>query len=76
MTKSTYDILRIVGIFFLVLLIVAMIGIGPVISIWSLNTLFNLAIAFNLYTWLAMVWVQLVTFGGVIGKLSQISKKL
>ena len=37
---------------------------GPFISIWALNTLFGLGIAYNFWTWLAMVWTMMV-IGGV-----------
>ena len=37
---------------------------GPFISIWALNTLFGLGIAYNIWTWLAMVWTMMV-IGGV-----------
>ena len=59
-----------------VILLIILLGVGPLITIWSLNTLFNLAIGFNFWTWCAMVWVQLVSFGSVIAKLTQINNKL
>ncbi len=37
----------------LFILIIGLIIIGPLLSIWALNTLFNLGIAYNFYTWLA-----------------------
>lgn len=39
----------------LVLLIALAIGVGPLITIWSLNTLFTLNIAYNFWTWLATI---------------------
>ena len=43
-------------ILFAVLLIVFLIAIGPILTIWSLNTLFPmLAIPFTLETWAAVV---------------------
>lgn len=39
-----------------IVLIVALILIGPIITIWALNTLFPaLAIPYTFYTWLAVV---------------------
>ena len=38
----------------IILLLLVAIALGPVLVIWSLNTLFPaLAIPFNIYTWLA-----------------------
>ena len=39
----------------LLLIIVGLIIVGPLLTIWSLNTLFGLGIAYNFYTWLATV---------------------
>jgi hypothetical protein len=39
-----------------VILLVALV-FGPLISIWSLNTLFALGIEYTVWTWLAMVWI-------------------
>jgi len=42
----------------IVALIVAIIIFGPLITIWSLNTLFPaLAIPSNMYTWFATLWI-------------------
>ena len=37
------------------LLIVLAVTLGPLAVIWSLNTLFGLAIAYSFWTWLAVV---------------------
>ena len=43
-------------IFFLVLLTVVLIVIGPLLTIWSLNTLFPvLAIAYGFHEWIAVI---------------------
>lgn len=44
----------------LVLLIIVLIIVGPLITIWSLNTLFGLGIAYTIWTWLAMAWIGAV----------------
>jgi hypothetical protein len=49
----------------LLLLIVTLIVLGPLATIWSLNTLFGLGIAYTFWTWLAAVWLSMVTFGSV-----------
>jgi len=46
------------GIVFVVLLLIALIGLGPVITILALNTLFGLAIAINVWTWLSTFWLS------------------
>lgn len=38
-----------------VLLILALIIFGPFLSIWSLNTLFGLGIAYTFKTWIAII---------------------
>jgi hypothetical protein len=53
------------GVIGLIAFIVALIVFGPFVSIWSLNTLFGLGIAYTFKTWLAAIWIQMVTFGGV-----------
>ena len=42
------------------LLVVALIAIGPLITIWALNTLFGLGIAYSFFTWAATVWLTAV----------------
>jgi hypothetical protein len=42
----------------IVLVIIAVIVFGPLVTIWSLNTLFPvLAIDYNLATWFAAFWI-------------------
>lgn len=53
------------GILGAVAFVFVMIIFGPFISIWSLNTLFGLGIAYSFKTWLAAIWLQMATFGGV-----------
>jgi len=53
------------GFTFLFLVLIALIIVGPLATIWSLNTLFNLGIEYTFWTWLAMAWLSLVTFGSV-----------
>jgi hypothetical protein len=50
-------------------LIVAIIVFGPLITIWSLNTLFPvLAIPSNIATWFATLWIFGIISTNVIGK--------
>jgi hypothetical protein len=46
--------IKIVG---LVLLLVVLLAIGPLLTIWSLNTLFGLGIAYTFWTWLAVIFL-------------------
>ena len=46
----------------LVALVIAIVILIPLAVIWALNTLFNLGIAYNFWTWLAMA-VLTGTFG-------------
>lgn len=36
--------------------------LAPLVSIWSLNTLFGLSIGYGLKQWAAMMWVGFVLF--------------
>lgn len=56
----------------LILLLILLIVFSPLITIWALNTLFALNIAYTVWTWLATAWLSLVTFGSVT---SAINKK-
>ena len=50
-----------IGVIFLFYL--ALIFIGPIFSIWSINTLFRTEIAFNFTNWCAMAWLHLIIAG-------------
>ena len=45
--------------------LLAVIIAGPLLTIASLNTLFGLNIAYTLYTYLSVMWLNLATFGGL-----------
>ena len=48
--------------------LVVLLGViiaGPLLTIASLNALFGLNIAYTLYTYLSIVWLNLATFGGL-----------
>jgi hypothetical protein len=47
----------------LVLLVVAAVIVGPILTIWALNTIFpSLSIPFTLWTWLAVAVLQFQLF--------------
>lgn len=52
MNNTKYSTL---GLLSLIVLALVLIGVGPLITIWALNTLFNTSIAFTLQTWVAVV---------------------
>lgn len=52
-----------------VLLLILVIIIAPVLTILSLNTLFALGIPLTVWTWLSIVWLQAVTFGGLASRI-------
>jgi len=49
-----------------VLVILAVIALGPFAFIWALNTLFNLGIGFTFWTWLAVVVFMMFIGAGKI----------
>jgi len=53
--------------------VIACIALGPLATIWSINTLFTLTIPYTLETWGAVVWLTMVTFGNVVSTIK--SKK-
>lgn len=55
------------SVIFLILLIVALIIFGPLISIWAVNLLFGLTIPMNISTWFAAFWLGGL---GFVGRLS------
>lgn len=59
---------------FMFLLYVAIIVFVPLLTIWCLNTLFTLGIAYSFTTWFACFWLQLVTFGGVTSAIQNLTE--
>jgi hypothetical protein len=54
---------EIIGLILILLFyIVCMAIIGPLFTIWSLNTLFGLEIAYSFKNWVAVVWLTLVLY--------------
>ena len=45
--------------------LLAVIIAGSLLTIASLNTLFGLNIAYTVYTYLSVMWLNLATFGGL-----------
>ena len=57
-----------VKLIFYILIIVAIVILVPLITIWSLNTLFGLGIEYTIWTWLGSVWISAVFGGGQLYK--------
>lgn len=57
------DIIKLLGALALFTFIIAAIIFGPLVTIWALNLLFGLKIAFTFWTWLATLWITAI-FGG------------
>ena len=61
--------------FLFLAIVLTVIILFPLATIWSLNTLFQLGIAYSFKTWLAAVFLQMATFGGVSSTIRETSKK-
>ena len=46
-------------------ILLALMFVNPLLTIASLNTLFGLNIAYTLYTYLSVMWLNITTFGGL-----------
>lgn len=51
------------GITGFVILLIVLIGVGPILTLISINTLFGLNIAINFWTWLSVVWLGIFING-------------
>jgi 5-bromo-4-chloroindolyl phosphate hydrolysis protein len=43
------------------LLVLVIVIFAPLVSIWSINTIFNLNIVYSLSTWFASFWISAIT---------------
>ena len=57
--------MKYVAIIGALLVLLAVIIAGPLLTIASLNTLFGLNIAYTVYTYLSVMWLNITTFGGL-----------
>lgn len=63
MKKDNEDALAIIGV---LILVIALVAVGPLLTLLALNTLFpTLAIPYTFGTWLATLWVIMVINGKV-----------
>ena len=55
--------------------LLAVIIAGPLKTIVSLNTLFGLNIAYTVYTYLSVMWLNITTFGGLSVAIRSLKQK-
>lgn len=55
--------------------LLALIFVGPLLTIASLNTLFGLNIAYTVWAWLSVAWLQMATFGGLSWSINSLKQK-
>lgn len=47
---------------FSIIVFIAIIVYTPLMSLWALETIFQLKVTYNVWSWLAMSWVHLIIF--------------
>jgi hypothetical protein len=57
--------MKYVAIIGAILVLIALMFVSPLLTIASLNTLFGLNIAYTVWTYMSVMWLNLVTFGGL-----------
>ena len=55
--------------------LLAVVFVAPILTIASLNTLFGLNIAYTLYTYLSVMWLNITTFGGLSVAIRSLKQK-
>jgi hypothetical protein len=54
--------MKIISILAFVAFVIIVIGYGPLLTIWSLNTVFGLKIAYTFWTWLGVLFLSTPLF--------------
>ena len=67
--------MKYVAIIGALVVLLAVIIAGPLLTIASLNTLFGLSIAYTFWTWLSVGWLNLATFGGLSLSIRSLKQK-
>lgn len=62
------DASKVVFAFAAIIIVLIVLISLPIVTIWSMNTLFALDIAYNFWTWLAAFWLTALLTGGVFQK--------
>ena len=55
--------------------LLAVLVAGPLLTIGALNTLFGLNIAYTVWTYLSVMWLNLTTFGGLSVAIRSLKQK-
>jgi hypothetical protein len=55
----------------LLVLALLLIVVGPLVSIWALNTLFGLGIQYSVATWAAAAWCTMLFSSSAVSKASK-----
>ena len=67
--------MKYVAIIGALVVLLAVIIAGPILTIASLNTLFGLNIAYTAWTWLSVAWLNITTFGGLSVAIRSLKQK-
>ena len=67
--------MKYVAIIGALVVLLAVIFVAPILTIASLNTLFGLNIAYTLYTYLSVMWLNITTFGGLSVAIRSLKQK-
>jgi len=51
------------AVLFIIILTLILVVFGPFFTIWSLNTIFGLEIAYTFKTWVAVIWLITIIHG-------------
>ena len=55
--------------------LLAVLVAGPLLTIGALNTLFSLNIAYTVWTYLSVMWLNITTFGGLSVAIRSLKQK-
>ena len=67
--------MKYVAIIGAVLVLIALMFVSPLLTIASLNTLFGFNIAYTVWTWLSVAWLQMATFGDLSWSINSLKQK-
>ena len=67
--------MKYVAIIGAILVLLALMFVSPLLTIASLNTLFGLNIAYTVWTWFSVAWLQMATFGGLSWSINSLKQK-
>lgn len=67
--------MKYVAIIGVLVFLLAVILVGPLLTLASLNTLFGLNIAYTVWTYLSVMWLNITTFGGLSMAIRRLKQK-